>query len=45
MTELDAKLAKWMHETRDPLLEGPVASPFYRQGCAGTVGLGVSPWR
>ena len=36
--ELDAKLAKWMRETGDPLLDGPVASPFYRQAVHGLLG-------
>jgi N-sulfoglucosamine sulfohydrolase len=29
--ELSAELWRWMHETDDPLLNGPVASPRYRQ--------------
>jgi arylsulfatase A-like enzyme len=29
--ELSAALAAWMRETNDPLLDGPVASPFYRE--------------
>jgi len=29
--ELSAALWAWMEETRDPLLQGPVASPRYRQ--------------
>jgi N-sulfoglucosamine sulfohydrolase len=29
--ELGAELWRWMHETDDPLLSGPVASPRYRQ--------------
>jgi arylsulfatase A-like enzyme len=29
--ELSAKLWRWMRETDDPLLNGPVASPRYRQ--------------
>jgi len=33
--ELEAKLASWMHETGDPLLDGPVASPFYRRAMRG----------
>ncbi|MCY4112015.1 MAG: sulfatase-like hydrolase/transferase, partial [Chloroflexi bacterium] len=36
--ELEAKLAQWMHETRDPLLDGPVASPFYRRAVHGLLG-------
>lgn len=32
--ELDARLWAWMDETADPLLEGPVASPAYRQAMA-----------
>jgi len=33
--ELSAALAKWMRDTADPLLDGPVASPFYRKAIAG----------
>ena len=29
-SELGAKVTAWMHGTGDPLLDGPVASPFYR---------------
>src|SRR5260370_41282903 len=29
--ELSAELWRWMRETDDPLLDGPVASPRYRQ--------------
>ena len=29
--ELGAKVIKWMRETGDPLLDGPVQSPFYRK--------------
>lgn len=36
--ELDAKLANWMRETGDPLLDGPVASPFYRRAVNGLSG-------
>lgn len=32
--ELDARLWTWMADTADPLLEGPVASPAYRQALA-----------
>lgn len=34
-SELEAKVAKWMRETGDPLLDGPVASPFYRRAMHG----------
>ena len=30
-SELGAKVIKWMRETGDPLLDGPVQSPFYRK--------------
>jgi arylsulfatase A-like enzyme len=30
-TDLKARLAAWMRETDDPLLKGPVASPFYHR--------------
>ena len=29
--ELEAALVKWMRETGDPLLDGPIASPPYRK--------------
>jgi arylsulfatase A-like enzyme len=29
--EMRARLAAWMQDTQDPLLEGPVGSPFYRR--------------
>jgi arylsulfatase A-like enzyme len=32
--ELDARLWRWMEETGDPLLHGPVASPAYRRSLA-----------
>ena len=37
-SELEAKLATWMRETGDPLLDGPVASPFYRRAVRGLSG-------
>ena len=30
--DLSQRLLNWMHETDDPLLKGPIASPFYQQG-------------
>lgn len=30
--ELDARLWRWMEDTEDPLLRGPVVSPTYRRG-------------
>jgi N-sulfoglucosamine sulfohydrolase len=33
--EMRARLAAWMQATRDPLLEGPVGSPFYRRSIEG----------
>ena len=35
---LEAKLANWMRETGDPLLDGPVTSPFYRRAVEGLSG-------
>jgi N-sulfoglucosamine sulfohydrolase len=35
--EMRARLAAWMKETGDPLLEGPVASPFYYRSIEGLV--------
>jgi N-sulfoglucosamine sulfohydrolase len=32
--DLDARLWRWMEETDDPLLEGPVPSPAYRRSLA-----------
>jgi arylsulfatase A-like enzyme len=32
--DLDTRLWRWMDETADPLLNGPVASPAYRQSIA-----------
>lgn len=32
--ELDTTLHAWMRETGDPLLEGPIASPFYQRSSA-----------
>ena len=33
-SELKGKLAAWMRETDDPLLDGPIGSPFYQQSIA-----------
>ncbi len=35
--EVRARLAAWMKETGDPLLEDPVASPFYYRSRQGPV--------
>ncbi len=32
--DLRERLLSWMRETGDPLLQGPIASPFYEQGLA-----------
>ncbi len=32
--DLDATLHAWMRETADPLLDGPIASPFYHRSSA-----------
>jgi hypothetical protein len=32
--ELSAALAGWMRDTDDPLLRGPIPSPFYRKALA-----------
>ncbi|MBM4437910.1 MAG: sulfatase-like hydrolase/transferase [Actinobacteria bacterium] len=34
--DLHARVVTWMRETSDPLLAGPVPSPFYRDAIAGT---------
>jgi N-sulfoglucosamine sulfohydrolase len=31
VADLGRQLRTWMHETEDPLLHGPIASPFYHQ--------------
>ena len=36
--DLEAKLANWMRETSDPLIDGPVASPFFRRSVNGLLG-------
>ena len=36
--ELESKLTNWMRETGDPLLDGPVASPFYRRAVHELIG-------
>ena len=33
-SELSVRLQAWMQETRDPLLDGPIASPYYRASVA-----------
>ncbi len=32
--ELEGKVLRWMRDTGDPLLEGPIESPFYRETLA-----------
>lgn len=32
--EMATRLARWMRETSDPLLNGPIASPFFRRSIA-----------
>ena len=36
--EMEARLVNWMRETGDPLLDGPVASPFYRRAVRALAG-------
>ncbi|HLB78160.1 MAG TPA: sulfatase, partial [Candidatus Dormibacteraeota bacterium] len=31
VADLGRQLRSWMHETNDPLLRGPIASPFYNE--------------
>ena len=33
--ELESKVASWMRETGDPLLDGPIPSPFYHRAMRG----------
>lgn len=40
-SELKGKLAAWMRETDDPLLDGPIGSPFYQQSIASLSAAGV----
>jgi arylsulfatase A-like enzyme len=37
--DLDARLWRWMEETADPLLDGPVPSPAYRRALAARQGV------
>jgi len=39
--DLRARLVEWMHQTNDPLLEGPIASPFYHRGRERLMGTAV----
>jgi arylsulfatase A-like enzyme len=34
LANMRARLARWMHRTDDPLLRGPVASPYYHRAVA-----------
>lgn len=31
LAQMQGRLGRWMRQTADPLLAGPIASPFYRQ--------------
>lgn len=39
--DLRASLASWMRETGDPLLDGPIASPFFERGLRMLTGSGA----
>ena len=34
LAEMDARLRRWMEEVNDPLLSGPVATPYYEEAMA-----------
>lgn len=41
--EMRTRLAGWMRETEDPLLEGPIGSPFYNKSIQELVSAGGEP--
>ena len=41
--QLDAQLIDWMRAVEDPILRGPVPSPYYRRSMADLLGACMTP--